>query len=369
MDKNLGVVSFPIGISNSTPMSNFLEIFDSISDNLYVISGNLGNNPPVENKNNVYQVDYKSGSNIISRIFYHGYTQLRILIKFFTLHKYSNTWIFPISGEVLLPTMIAAKILNKRTILCITKSFEEINKKDILSYVNYYMIRANYHLASNLIVYSSNVIKEYNIEKYDVKISVAVKHYLNFDEFKEYKGINERENNVGYIGRLHPDKGVFNFVEAIPKLLDKDKSLKFFIYGDGELYKPIEDYLKSNNLLDDVQQGGWIDHSRLSYYLNDLKLLVLPSYVEGLPNIMLEAMACGTPVLVTPIGSIPEVITDEKNGFIMTNNSPNNIAENVERALEHPHLDKIAENARNMVMQKFTYEAAVERYCKLFNEL
>jgi len=90
--------------------------------------------------------------------------------------------------------------------------------------------------------------------------------------------------------------------------------------------------------------------------------LVLPSYTEGLPNIMLEAMACGTPVLATPVGAIPDVIRDGKTGFIMEDNSPKCIAENVVRALEHPDLEEIAEAGRRFVEEEFTFERAVEKW-------
>ena len=80
-------------------------------------------------------------------------------------------------------------------------------------------------------------------------------------------------------------------------------------------------------------------------------------------------MACGTPVLATSVGGVPDVIKDEETGFIMKDNSPECIAKNVMRALEHPDLEKIVENARALVEREFTYEAAVERYRKILKEL
>ena len=113
----------------------------------------------------------------------------------------------------------------------------------------------------------------------------------------------------------------------------------------------------------------WIPHDKLPDYMNELKLVVLPAYAEGLPNIMLEAMACGTPVLATPVGAIPDVIKDGETGFIMEDNSPECIAENVVWALKHPDLGLIVENARVLVGREFTYEAAVKRYRMILGNL
>ena len=75
------------------------------------------------------------------------------------------------------------------------------------------------------------------------------------------------------------------------------------------------------------------------------------------------------PVLATSVGAIPDVIKDEEAGFIMEDNSPECIAENVRRALEHPNLDEIVKNARKLIEEEYTYEAAVERYRTILKEL
>jgi glycosyltransferase involved in cell wall biosynthesis len=135
------------------------------------------------------------------------------------------------------------------------------------------------------------------------------------------------------------------------------------------LREEIEKYLDEENLNNRVKLAGWIPHGELPKYLDELKLLILPSYTEGLPNIMLEAMACGTPVLATSVGAIPDITKDGETGFIMENNSQECIAENVIRVLNYPGLDKIVKNARELVEKEYTYEAAVERYRMILKEL
>ncbi|MGI5892725.1 MAG: glycosyltransferase family 4 protein [Bacillota bacterium] len=168
---------------------------------------------------------------------------------------------------------------------------------------------------------------------------------------------------------MSAEKGIENFAKALPAILHDHQNFHANIGGDGPLKEEIKVILEEDNLTTRVSLLGWISHDDLPKYLNQFRLLVLPSYTEGLPNIMLEAMACGTPVLATPVGAIPDVIIDGKTGFIMENNSPECIAENVIRALNSPDLERIAEAGRWFVEGEFTFERVVERWKKVLEEI
>ena len=174
---------------------------------------------------------------------------------------------------------------------------------------------------------------------------------------------------VGYIGRLSGEKGVMNFVKAIPRVLEVREKTMFRIIGEGPLRAEIEEFLNKHNLGNKVSLLGWVPHDEMPKHINQLKLLVLPSYTEGLPNVVLEAIACGTPVLATPVGSIPDLIRDGKTGFILEDNSPEKIASGILRVLGHPKLNEIAGNARQLVEQNYTFEAAVEGYRNILESL
>lgn len=224
-------------------------------------------------------------------------------------------------------------------------------------------------MSNKLIVYSPIFISEWNLEKYHHKILIAHEHFLDFNTFTVTTLLPDRPPLIGYIGRLSGEKGVQHFARALPAILSGQQNLRVLIGGDGQLRKTIEASLQEEGATARVDLPGWISHDDLPKYLNQLRLLVLPSYTEGLPNIMLEAMACGTPVLATPVGAIPDVIIDGKTGFIMENNSPECIAENVKRALNSPDLERIAENGRRFVEEHFTFEKTVENWKKILQDV
>ena len=181
-------------------------------------------------------------------------------------------------------------------------------------------------------------------------------------EFAISRPLDQRRTLVGYIGRMRQEKGVLNLVKAIPLICSQTKKVEFFLGGGGPLLHQVEGELGDLISQGKVRVLDWIPHNELPNYLNQIKLLVLPSYMEGLPSIVLEAMACGTPVIATPVGAIPDIITDGKTSFIMENNSPECIAENIIRALGHHNLDQVSQNAHAFVEAQYSYETVVERY-------
>lgn len=365
---NVGILTSPISISGTFPLSNLIDVITPSSNNIYLITGNVGH---IFFKNfkrskiiQSYGIEHTSSSGSINRIIKYMILQLKLSYLLAKLSRRLDVWIFSVGGDCLVLPALTAKLLRKNIILVLTSSSLQthISSSDNLSKLIEFVSVISYNLMNKIIVYSPNIINIYNLTKYTSKIIISHEHFINLDSFCIKKQIRERDNVVGYIGRFSQEKGILNFVRAIPEVLKLQPNTTFFIGGDGKLRDQVKIYLDNNNLKDKVKLVGWIPHNELPGFFNELKLIVLPSYTEGLPNIMLEAMACGTPVLATSVGSIPDIIEDKKNGFIMRNNSSECIAESITRVLENSSLDKIVESSRALIEREFTYEAAVERY-------
>jgi glycosyltransferase involved in cell wall biosynthesis len=216
-----------------------------------------------------------------------------------------------------------------------------------------------------LIVYSPAVIDLIGLAKHSRKIVVAREHFLNFEQYRFKDDLERRDNVVGFIGRLSEEKGVLNFVQAMPAVLSARSDVTFCLVGEGKLEGDIEAFIDKHALRSKVKLAGFIPHHKLPDYLTRLKLLVVPSYAEGLPNVVLEAMACGTPVLATPVGSVPDVIADKETGFLMRDNSPSSVAQSVVDTLACPDLRRIAVNARTLVEAEFRFEKIEETWKSL----
>lgn len=367
--KSICVITFPPMKAGLTPLSNLIDILTSSFKEIYLITGNDGYNYFTNNKYiHLYGIFHSQGTGKINRIKNYVFTQLKIAHVLLNIIGKIDVCIFFLGGETLTLPLIPTKLFNKKTVIMLS-GYSIKYEKDTLSKIATKLCTINLNLVDKIILYSPRLIDEWNLKKYSHKILIAPRHFLNFSNFKLSTEFTQRNDLIGYVGRLSEEKGILNFVKSIPLLLKQKPFLNILIIGDGDLKNNVKNYLSNNSLENNVKLVGWSSNEDLPKYLNLLKLLVIPSYTEGLPNVMLEAMACGTPVLATKVGAIPDIIKDEETGFLIENNSPECIAENIIRALEFPNLETIVTKSKKFVENNFTYEKAVERYSIIFNKI
>ena len=354
------LVSYPIESAFNTPISNLSTILRALTET-YVIIGTYDPSVTKKKCNSIeYTFFYESCSSIFSKLIKFEIMQFQILYKIFYLRKNYNGIIFFMEFPPLLP-MIIGKLLNKNIHWLFPSKISIFLKSHYFKIIKI-ISKLCYYLCTHILLYSPRLISEWHLTPHRHKILIAHRHFLDFTTFTITTFFPERPPLIGYIGRLSAEKGVQHFVQALPAILSEQQDLRVLIGGDGQLKESIEKSLDAEKITARVDLPGWISHEDLPNYLNQLRLLVLPSYTEGLPNIMLEAMACGTPVLATPVGAIPDVIRDGETGFIMEDNSPECIARNLLRALHDPDLEGVAERGRRFVEREFTFEKAVERW-------
>ena len=368
----IGILTSPTEQASVIPISNLIEILKSLSKSIVIITGNASydffkHQPDIACYDNSHPME----KNLLKKIIYYLHAQCRD--SYFLLKNRNNVeaWIFFMGGEREFIPILTAHLLKKPVLLYIPGSAvrdAKFSKDPLLKPTEILSARAH-NLADYIILYSPNLISEWNLEPYRHKIIIASRHFLDINTFTVTIPFIDRPPLIGYIGRLSGEKGIQNFAKALPTILGNQQNLRVLIGGNGQLKGAIETALTKQGLIDKVDLPDWISHDDLPGFLNRLRLLVLPSYTEGLPNIMLEAMACGTPVLATPVGAIPDIIKDGETGFIMENNSPKCIAENVERALSSPHLETIANNGRRFVEKNFTFEMMVVKWKEILDLL
>jgi len=349
------IVTFPLEEAGVVFLGHLIDIFYEIfGEEVVLVSGDAGYKALSSDKRvTACNIAHVSSTNPITRALNYGFTQLKISWRLLKTIRSGDLCVFPFGGEGLLLPLLSVRVRGGRTFLALTGTAAESAqaKKDPLTKAISFIAELSFRLANGIIVYVESDIKTRRLERYKSKVIVAQDHFLDFSKFRVRKPLSKRENLVGYIGRLSEEKGVLNFIRAIPLI---SNNIQFLVAGDGYLRDRIDEGL--------VEYVGWIPHEGLPKYLNKLKLLVVPSYAEGLPAIVLEAMACGTPVLATSVGGIPDVVKDGETGFILENNSPECIVEGIDRVMSCSDLEQITKNARKFVKEHFTFETAVESY-------
>ncbi|MBQ4829550.1 glycosyltransferase [Alteromonas sp. MMG017] len=141
---------------------------------------------------------------------------------------------------------------------------------------------------------------------------------VDFDTFflRETSVFQQPNSHFVFIGSIIPTKGIFELVEGIAALKD-ELSITLSIIGSGSSQAQLKEKVESFGLQQTISILGPIPHSQLCKHIQDADALILPSYREGVPNVVMESLATGTPVIATTVGGIPEVLMVGVNGTLI----------------------------------------------------
>ena len=157
----------------------------------------------------------------------------------------------------------------------------------------------------------------------------------------KYESIDQSETvRILYLGRLHEVKGLEYLIKAFSSVNDKHPNSTLTIVGEGDEKERLMKMSRSLGLEDDVEFTGEVVYKETLEYYQKSDIFVLPSLSEGLPNVLMEAMACGLPSVVTHVGGNKELIKKGKGGFIVNTKSSSELSEAINELIEDPELRK-----------------------------
>jgi len=191
---------------------------------------------------------------------------------------------------------------------------------------------------------------------------------VNTDFFHPAWKQQVQPGKIIFIGSLNPMKGVHLLIECVARLKEENQQIKLEIIGDGQERSKLEDLTSALGITNMVRFYGEIRDVRK--HLQEAELFVLPSFSEGLPNVILEAMATGLPVISTRTGGIPDIIEDGINGLLVEPRNIDQLCEAVNRVLGNRALaQQLALKARETIEARFSIDHTANQYIKLYKEL
>ncbi len=174
---------------------------------------------------------------------------------------------------------------------------------------------------------------------------------------------------VLFLGRIGKRKGAYDLLPAIAKLSVEFPDMRLIMGGDGELDEARR-MAESLGLASHLELPGWVTGAEKQALLSKASIYVLPSYHEGLPMSVLEAMAAGLPVISTRVGGIPEAVRDGVDGFLVDAGDVTALTDRLRALLSDADLRRrMGDAARERVRMHFSTEVIVPRIETIYAEL
>lgn len=214
-------------------------------------------------------------------------------------------------------------------------------------------------------------LKEKIKEIYDRDVFVIP----NGIDLRRFEGLSHRDSHklaesgeriILFVGRLHPVKGVAYLIEAMTTIIKRNPKVRLWLVGDGEERQSLENLVNKLGLTQYVNFVGKVPNEEVPEYMASSDVLVMPSLSEPFGIVLLEAMACGLPIVATNVGGIPEIVQDGENGFLVEPESSEEIADRVLKLLENDDLRRRISQNNIEEVKNYSWEAVVDKLEKVY---
>jgi len=368
------VITHPLAAASEAHVAALLNILTAITS-VTLVTANLGADSSIRDDNDIIELSQQGvGDSIVIAAFRFVANQFRMcrtirtreetIILFFG----STSYLLPIAFARLTGKTV---VLEPRGNVPLTLRLHWEQRIPVpfargLAGLVWLLERMGYRLSDAIITYTPSMADELGLGLFEEKLYPNGARYIDTDQFHPRVPFEERENVVGFLGRLDEEKNV-QMLADVARKLPKDMTFRFI--GDGELREELERELAEERATGQVEFTGWVDHDNVPEELSKLRLLVLPSEpTEGLPTVILESMACGTPVLATPVSGVPDVVRDGETGYLLTQSASTRVADRIIETVRADDLVRISENGQRLITQEYSFEGAVDRYRKILRD-
>lgn len=372
---NVCVVTHPLSAAGENATRTLLEILAALTS-VSLVTADLPGDSAIRDRHEVHEISTESaGDSIPVALWRFLRNQVRMAR---TVRRRDEPVVLFFGATSYLLPILAARVAGKTVVLeprgdvplTLRLSWERRVPGPvarILAGSLWALERLCYHLSTAIVTYTPSMASELGLDRFADKLYPSGARYVDTDAFAPRVPYEDREAVVGFVGRLDEEKAVRQLGRSAREF-PPETTLRFV--GDGGLRSVLEREL--GDLVDEgtVEFTGWVDHDDVPGQLTLMRLLVLPSQpTEGLPTTILEAMACGTPVLATPVSGVPDVVREGETGFHLEDRSAEEIAAMVNEILARDDLAGVSANARRLAETEYSFEAAVDRYRRILLEL
>lgn len=236
------------------------------------------------------------------------------------------------------------------------KDFTEKNSKKV-----HYVIRH-----TDCLIALSESWRQYFEQEFNLKNIVVVNNIIDYPHFEPQP---HDIPTLLFLGCINKNKGIYDLLDVIiQNKTEYNHKMKLLIGGKGEV-ESIRKNIKDNNISDIVSYIGWVSGEKKIEVFNQSDIFILPSYYEGLPVSILEAMSYSMPIISTNIGGIPEIVKDGVNGYLIHPGNKEKLKQTIDILITNTGLQREMGKESQRMVRRFLPESVIRQLSDLYKSL